>query len=211
MSLISRVPIHLNNLINIIINTGSIVHGGFVRDLVCGAVDNSWNRDIDIVASENLLIYLKNQNIDLIFKQDMMLYSTTDSAVAEFMGYKLDMIIITDNYYIIKNGHWQELFRTEDFECNALYIDNLQTIKSRNFTNIDTIVGQIKAKQAFPSRKVHIYTSLDTIYRYLHRCYKMLKKGYMIMDVKVKLIEESNLNNWTIMLYNENIYLNNEI
>ena len=207
------IPSELNDLVNIILDTGSIVHGGFVRDLVDGLVDSSWNRDIDVVASENLLTYLKAQNVSLVPKEDSMLYGNTDMATVEFMGYTLDLMIITLDFYKIKSGpwgygEWAELFRTEDFECNTLYIGRSRKIESRIYDggDITTIVSQIKAKKAFPTRKSHPFTTLATIRRYLHRCYKMLKKGYTLMDPKVKLIEESK-DHWKTMVYNDITYV----
>jgi hypothetical protein len=199
------VPSTLNNLVNIILDTGSIVHGGFVRDLVAGIVDSSWNRDIDVVASENLLTYLKEKNLVLVPKEDGMLYGDTDMATVEFMGYTLDLMIITEHYYKIKSGHWAELFRTEDFECNTLYIGRSRNIESRIYGgDITTIVSQIKAKQAFNTRS-RPFTTFATIRRYLYRCYKMLKKGYTLMDPKVKLIDES-IDHWKTMVYNGTTY-----
>ena len=204
------VPSELNNLVNIILDTGSIVHGGFVRDLVAGLVDSSWNRDIDVVASENLLTYLKEKNVVLVPKEDGMLYGDTEMVAVEFMGYTLDLMIITLDYYQIKNGHWAELFRTEDFECNTLYIGRSRNIESRIYDgDITTIVSQIKAKQAFNTRS-RPFTTLATIRRYLHRCYKMLKKGYTLMDPKVKLIDES-IDHWKTMVYNDITYVYAEL
>jgi hypothetical protein len=199
------IPSELNDLVNIILDTGSIVHGGFVRDLVDGLVDSSWNRDIDVVASENLLTYLKAQNVSLVPKEDGMLYGDTEMAAVEFMGYTLDLMIITLDFYKIKNGHWAELFRTEDFECNTLYIGISRTIKPRrNYDDITTIVSQIKDKQAISTR-TYPFTTLVKIRRYLHRCYKMLKKGYTIIDPRVTLVEESK-DHWQRMVYNGTTY-----
>lgn len=204
------VPIELNNLINIILDTGSIIHGGFVRDLVDGLVDSSWNRDIDIVSSKNLLTTLKEKNVELVPKQDGMLYGDTEMAAVEFMGYTLDLMIITLDYYQIKNGHWAELFREEDFECNTLYIGISRTIKPRrNYDDIPTIISQIKDKQAIPTRS-RPFTTLATIRRYLHRCYKMLKKGYTLIDPRVTLVEESK-DHWQRMLYNGTTYNYDEL
>jgi hypothetical protein len=209
------IPSELNNLVNIILDTGSIVHGGFVRDLVDGLVDSSWNRDIDVVASENLLTYLKEKNVVLVPKEDGMLYGDTDMATVEFMGYTLDLMIITLDYYKIKSGpwgygKWAELFRTEDFECNTLYIGRSRKIESRIYDgDITNIVGQIKAKRAFQTRS-RPFTTLATIRRYLNRCYKMLKKGYTLMDPKVKLIEESK-EHWNTMIYNDITYVYAEL
>jgi hypothetical protein len=203
-------PSTLNDLINTIIDTGSIVHGGFIRDLVSGLLDDSWKRDIDVVASGKLLAVLKEKNIDIVPKHDGMLYGATDMATAEFMGYTLDLMIITDDFYSIKNftwsdGRWKELFRTEDFQCNTLYIDASRELKPRSsYDDITTIVSQINDKQAFPTR-TRPFTTLATIRRYLHRCYKMIKKGYALMDSKVTLVVESD-DHWQIMVYNGNTY-----
>ena len=198
-------PSTLNDLIDTILGTGSIIHGGFVRDLVSGLVDDSWNRDIDVVANQKLITLLKEKNVDIVPKDDGMLYGAADMATAEFMGYTLDLMIITDDFYSIKNSEWgnsqwKELFRTEDFYCNTLYLDVYLTIHTRSSYDIMSIISQINDKQAFPTR-TRPFTTLATIRRYLHRCYKMLKKGYTLMDPKVTLVAESD-DHWKIMVYN---------
>jgi hypothetical protein len=185
----------MTEAVKIILAHGSVVHGGYVRDLIAGVPFT----DIDVIASPEFTTYLKENNIEIIEKQNTVGYANNVlHATAEFMGHHLDLMILKDGNVAPVSG----TFFTEDFECNSLYMYGDDTYRTRSDSSVARIIEQIKCRLAVPTNDHQLL--YKTILRYIDRSYKMYMKGYTLAG-SVKFISAIG-HKWHKMQYRDIVY-----
>lgn len=181
-------------VVKIILNHGSIVHGGYIRDSIAGVP----HIDIDVIASPQFIEFLKTKGVEIKMKVCAISYGNVNHATAEFMGEHLDLMLVRDSNVCPTN----RFFFTEDFECNSLYMSELGKYHTRSTASVKDIIEQIKNKIAVPTHEGH--TTYKTIMRHLDRSYKMYMKGYKLPDSVKPLTAIGS--KWYTMEYNGVVY-----